>query len=144
MKKLTPKQQRFVEEYLIDLNATQAAIRAGYSEKTARQIAGQNLTKLDIASAIAERRSELTAEVKVDQAFVVRGLAEIASYAPDEFPETMRMSDKRQALVDLGKWQGMFVEKVEVAGMGEFDRLERARQRTLENGESDETSPVVH
>ncbi len=43
--KLTPKQRRFVEEYLIDLNATQAAARAGYSPKTARQIATENLKK---------------------------------------------------------------------------------------------------
>ena len=44
MAKLTDKQRRFVEEYLIDLNATQAAIRAGYSVKTAKEIAAQNLT----------------------------------------------------------------------------------------------------
>ena len=43
-KKLTAKQQRFCDEYLIDLNATQAAIRAGYSEKTARQIAAENFS----------------------------------------------------------------------------------------------------
>ena len=46
--KLTAKQQRFCDEYLIDLNATQAAIRAGYSKKTAKQIGQQNLTKLDL------------------------------------------------------------------------------------------------
>jgi len=60
---LTPKQQRFVEEYLIDLNATQAAIRAGYSKKTAGRIASQNLSKLDIQMAISEaiqKRSERT------------------------------------------------------------------------------------
>ena len=43
--KLTPKQRRFVNEYLIDLNATQAAIRAGYSKKTAQQIGAENLSK---------------------------------------------------------------------------------------------------
>jgi len=55
---LTPKQQRFVDEYLIDLNATQAAIRAGYSKKTAGQIGGQNLKKLQIATAIKQRQEE--------------------------------------------------------------------------------------
>ena len=45
-KKLTEKQKRFVEEYLIDLNATQAAIRAGYSPKTANEQGTQNLAKL--------------------------------------------------------------------------------------------------
>ncbi len=47
-KKLTPKQDKFCQEYMIDLNATQAAIRAGYSKKTAKTIAGQNLSKLII------------------------------------------------------------------------------------------------
>jgi phage terminase small subunit len=46
--KLTDKQKRFCEEYLIDLNATQAAIRAGYSAKTAKSIGQENLTKPDI------------------------------------------------------------------------------------------------
>lgn len=56
--KLTKKQEMFVEEYIIDLNATQAAIRAGYSKKTARQIGEQNLSKLDIRKAIDERLAE--------------------------------------------------------------------------------------
>ncbi|CCQ72407.1 terminase small subunit [Magnetospira sp. QH-2] len=50
---LSPKQQRFVEEYLLDLNATQAAVRAGYSERTARQIGSENLSKPDIQQGIA-------------------------------------------------------------------------------------------
>lgn len=60
---MTPKQQRFVEEYLVDLNATEAAKRAGYSKKTARSVGHENLTKPDIAAAIdaAQReRSEST------------------------------------------------------------------------------------
>ena len=57
-KKLTPKQQRFIDEYLVDLNATQAAIRAGYSEKTAPEIGRQNLMKLDIKEAIAKRQQK--------------------------------------------------------------------------------------
>ena len=48
MANLTPKQQRFVEEYLIDLNATQSAIRAGYSEKTAYSVGHENLKKPEI------------------------------------------------------------------------------------------------
>jgi phage terminase small subunit len=50
---LRPKQQRFVSEYLKDLNATQAAIRAGYPEASARQVGSENLSKPDIAAAIA-------------------------------------------------------------------------------------------
>ena len=53
-KKLTEKQKRFVEEYLIDLNATQAAIRAGYSPKTANEQGTQNLAKLSIQDAVAK------------------------------------------------------------------------------------------
>ena len=53
---LTPKQQRFVEEYLIDLNATQAAIRAGYSKHTAHSIGHENLSKPEIVAALAEAR----------------------------------------------------------------------------------------
>lgn len=64
--KLTAKQQRFIDEYLIDLNATQAAIRAGYSEKTAYAIGEQNLRKLEteIKNAMDERtkRTEITAD----------------------------------------------------------------------------------
>lgn len=52
MDTLTPKQSAFVDEYLVDLNATQAAIRAGYSEKTAKDIGYQNLAKLYIVEAI--------------------------------------------------------------------------------------------
>lgn len=58
MAKLTAKQQRFCDEYLIDLNATQAAIRAGYSEKTARQIGTENLSKPAIREYIDERMAE--------------------------------------------------------------------------------------
>lgn len=58
MANLTPKQQRFVEEYLIDLNATQSAIRAGYSEKTADSIGLQLLRKTQVAEAIAGAKAE--------------------------------------------------------------------------------------
>lgn len=54
---LTDKQQRFVDEYLIDLNATQAAIRAGYSEKTAYSVGHENLKKPEIQKAIQEAQN---------------------------------------------------------------------------------------
>ena len=59
MGKLTKKQQRFCDEYLIDMNGTQAAIRAGYSAKTAKQIANENLTKPDVRDYIDQRMKEL-------------------------------------------------------------------------------------
>lgn len=58
MSNLTPKQERFVTEYLIDFNGTQAAIRAGYSESTARQTASENLTKPDIQEALKAAKAE--------------------------------------------------------------------------------------
>lgn len=79
---LTAKQQRFVEEYLVDLNAAQAAIRAGYSEKTAKEIGCENLTKPHIAKAIADemnkrsKRTEITAD-RVLQELAKIGFADI-------------------------------------------------------------------
>jgi len=64
-KKLTAKQERFIEEYLIDNNATQAAIRAEYSEKTAYSIGQENLKKPEIAEAIAERRKTLSEKTQL-------------------------------------------------------------------------------
>lgn len=58
--KLTPKQQRFCEEYLIDFNGTQAAIRAGYSEKTAKSMAWENLTKPYLKEYLEERMKQLS------------------------------------------------------------------------------------
>ena len=57
---LTPKQKCFINEYLIDLNATQAAIRAGYSPRTAKQQASRLLTNVDVAAAVATAKRENT------------------------------------------------------------------------------------
>jgi len=65
MAKLTNKQKRFVDEYLIDLNATQAAIRAGYSEKTAKDIGCQNLAKLNIQAAFENAIAERAERTKI-------------------------------------------------------------------------------
>lgn len=77
-KKLTKKQQMFVEEYLIDLNATQAAIRAGYSVNSAKEIASENLSKLNIQSEIAQKMAERSRRTGVNQDRVVLELAKIA------------------------------------------------------------------
>lgn len=74
---LTPKQARFVEEYLIDLNATQAAIRAGYSENTAAEIGRQNLIKLEIAEAISEAQEARSDRTLVTQDRVLKELARV-------------------------------------------------------------------
>ena len=75
--KLTPKQERFVQEYLIDLNAAQAAIRAGYSAKTARVIGHENLKKPDIAAAIEKARAERAERAKLTGDMVVDELRKI-------------------------------------------------------------------
>ncbi|WP_426607117.1 terminase small subunit [Pantoea anthophila] len=77
MAKLTPKQEIFCREYLIDLNATQAAIRAGYSDNTARKIGSENLTKPDIAQRIIDLKSERNERVEVNADYVLRRLVEI-------------------------------------------------------------------
>lgn len=78
--KLNARQQRFVDEYLVDLNATQAAIRAGYSRHTARMIGSENLTKPDIASAIQEALQERSARTQITADRVLRELARIAFF----------------------------------------------------------------
>lgn len=77
MAKLTDKQELFAREYLKDLNATQAAIRAGYSEKTARSQANRLLTNVDIENRIAELKASRNEEVGIDAAYVLRRLVEI-------------------------------------------------------------------
>lgn len=76
-KKLTAKQARFVEEYLVDLNATQAAIRAGYSKKTARQIGEENLSKPVIAQAVREAQAKRSERTEITQDMVLQELAKI-------------------------------------------------------------------
>ena len=70
-KELTAKQRMFVKEYLIDLNATQAAIRAGYSEKTAAVIGCQNLMKVNVAEAIQREVAARAERTEVTQDWVV-------------------------------------------------------------------------
>lgn len=77
MAKLTAKQQRFCDEYLIDLNATQAAIRSGYSEKTARVIGQENLLKPAIKDYIEKRMAEKEKELIADQDEVMRYLSSV-------------------------------------------------------------------
>ncbi|MBW5801178.1 terminase small subunit [Halomonas elongata] len=72
---LTPRQSRFVDEYLKDLSATQAAIRAGYSEKTAGRTGHDNLKKPEIANAIQERMNQRSERTQIDADFVLQGIA---------------------------------------------------------------------
>lgn len=75
--KLTDRQERFCREYVVDLNATQAAIRAGYSANTAGQIAEQNLKKLQVKKKIAKLQAEIAKRTEITADMVVRELAAI-------------------------------------------------------------------
>ena len=74
---LNEKQKQFCEEYIIDLNGTQAAIRAGYSEKTANRIASELLTKLDIQEYICELKNKRSERVKYSQDELMRDILEV-------------------------------------------------------------------
>lgn len=89
---LRGKQQRFVDEYLIDRNATQAAIRAGYSAKTAYSIGEQNLKKLEVKKAIEEGEKELAERNKITQDKVLNRLWEMATADPNELMRYMRVN----------------------------------------------------
>lgn len=74
---LTSKQQRFVEEYLVDLNATQAATRAGYSAKTAKQQGARLLTNVYVSAALCEAQTKRSQRTEITQDMVLRELAKI-------------------------------------------------------------------
>lgn len=79
---LNERQKKFCNEYLIDLNATQAAIRAGYSKRTARSIAQENLTKPDIQKFIQECQKKLQEKTGITQERVLQEYARIAFANP--------------------------------------------------------------
>nr|DAN88911.1 MAG TPA: Terminase small subunit [Caudoviricetes sp.] len=128
--KLTAKQQRFCDEYLIDLNATQAAIRAGYSKKTARVIGQENLLKPAVKEYIQQRMDEKEKELIADQnevlkylTSVIRGqsrssvvvVENIGDYM-SEAREMEKAPDEKERLKAaelLGKAHGIFTDKVE-------------------------------
>jgi len=103
--KPTAKQQFFIEEYLIDLNATQAAIRAGYSKKTAQQVGSQNLSKLVIQTAIQQAMDQRSERTGITAVKVLDAIAEIG-FA--DFSADIRASDKLKALELMARHLGMF------------------------------------
>lgn len=156
MKSLNAKQQRFVQEYLVDLNATQAAIRAGYSEKTARSIASELLTKPDIQAAVTDGKQKISQKTGLSVQWVLERLSSVAERCLQceqvldrkgdpvyvETPNgeeavafTFQAGAANRALELLGKHLGMFVEKVEHTGKDggpiqteDISETERARR----------------
>jgi len=89
---LTPKQRRFVDEYLVDLNASQAAVRAGYKVDHARQMAAENLSKPVIADAIAAAQLARSERVRITQDDVLRGLHREATWMGDGSSHSARVA----------------------------------------------------
>jgi len=87
---INPKRQRFIEEYLVDCNATQAAIRAGYSEKTAEVQGSQLLSmlKVEIDARLAKNKEELAARLTVTKERWLREIARLALVDPGRFFDT--------------------------------------------------------
>lgn len=130
MGKMTEKQKRFCDEYLIDLNATQAAIRSGYSKRTAYRTGADNLMKPQIKEYIAERMAEKEKELIADQdevlryltsvlrgqsqstELVVEGVGDGCSEARTVLKEPSE-KDRLKAAELLGKRYGLYTDKIE-------------------------------
>ena len=126
---LTDKQKRFCEEYLVDFNATQAAIRAGYSNKTAYSIGDENLRKPELKNYIDERIAEKQSQLIATQDEVLQYLTSVLRGEQKE--QTLKMAgvgfqeveeinistkDRLKAAELLGKAYGAFRDKVDVSG----------------------------
>lgn len=106
---LTEKQKLFVQEYLVDLNATQAAIRAGYKEKTAYSTGFENLRKPEIQEAIQSAIENRKTRTEITQDMVVTELGRVAfADANDSSESDLKYSNKLRALEMLGKHLGIF------------------------------------
>ena len=106
-KHLTPKQQRFLDEYLIDLNGTQAAIRVGYSEKTAYSIGSENLKKPEIQQAIAVRQKKLAEK----RAWDMEKLVDEAETNLHGARDSKQWGSANGALEFIGKASGLLSDK---------------------------------
>jgi phage terminase small subunit len=112
---LTIKQEKFAQEYLVDCNATQAAIRAGYSEDTAEQQGCRLLRNVKVLACIEERQKELTAKTELTQEWVLNNLKEVIA--------------KCMQAVEVEKWD--YEDKCMV-GIGEYVFDSKGANRALE------------
>lgn len=133
--KLTAKQELFITEYMKDLNATQAAIRAGYSEKVAKEIGYENLTKPHIKVEIDKRLEKRAKDNGITAEYVLQGIKSIADTLD------AKESDRLKAYELLGKHLKLFTDKQEIEHSGTTnvntkislskEELEREKQRLL-------------
>lgn len=100
---MTAKEQKFCDEYLVDLNATQAAIRAGYSEKTAATIACQNLIKLHISEYIQAKRAKLSEKLELDHQWVLNRFKAISDRCMTAEP--VLIPDGQGGLMESGEYK---------------------------------------
>lgn len=127
---MNKRQKRFCDEYLIDLNATQAAIRAGYSEKTAKQIGNKLLTKVDLKEYIDERIKQIDDELIAKENEVLRHLTSVLRGESEsevivvegtgdgcsEARKIIKKPDEKEKLKAaelLGKRYGLYTDKID-------------------------------
>lgn len=154
MAKLTDKQAAFVRQYLVDLNATQAAIRAGYSERTANAQAGRLLANVGIREAIEKAQAKRAQRVEVTQDYVLSNLVEVVERTMQRAPVLDRKGEQvtdeegravwtfdakgaNRALELLGKHLGIFTDKIraEVSGPDGGPMASEIVVRLVEPGE---------
>lgn len=139
---ITPKQERFVAEYVVDLNATRAAIRAGYSPKTAEQGAAQLLRNIKVQAAIAEAARKHIMRAEVTAQDVLAGLHTEATRTGEGSSHGARVA----AWGLLGKYHSLFIDRTEVtvthrlADLSDAELIEEAK-RVAAGGEP---SAITH
>lgn len=130
MAKLTAKQQRFCDEYLIDLNATQAAIRAGYSEKNADKIASELLGKTRVQEQIQKRKADRVERTEITQDMVLRELAAIAFADATDYVNVVM----KPYLTESG--DEVFLPDVAVTETGELTPLQKKAIAGIKQGKN--------
>lgn len=123
--RLTDKQKRFVDEYLVDLNATAAAKRAGYSAKRASELGYQLLQKTTVQASIQQAMQARSQRLCITQDFVLERLREIAEREASDAPDSeLKYSAKLRALELLGRHLGLFEDRLRLAGSIDTGKLD--------------------
>lgn len=112
--KLTDKQRLFCHEYLKDLNGTQAAIRAGYSENSAQEIASENLSKPMVSEYLESLKNEKFKQVDITVDDIINDIIETRKAAA----QAEKLTDRLKANELLGKYKKMWTDKVDVQPLG--------------------------
>ena len=147
---LRPKQARFIEEFLIDANATQAAIRAGYSRHTADTQGCRMFRNVHVLRELAKRQAVRAEKLEIDAEWVLSKLKNIVERDPDGSKGRVTVKDLIRALETIGKHHTVQAFRENIALSGDEDLLEaisKARKRARAYGhllESDELGPDDH